>query len=917
MFRAMVRGNRWIREKAATSLNPSQVETTLVQLCERWPASAPPFVDVVQQFPLGEASLLHLLAVSSICATRLTRNPETLLWLRQPEICLAPRGYAEMLNELGSVAGDAITGQNFAALRFWKGREMTRIALRELANLASLEETTAELSHIAEICVRRVFEHWNGEFRKRYGSPHAEFAILALGKLGGAELNHSSDVDLLFLYSEEGHLTPQFSYHEFFNRLGKKILETFSTRHPEGSLFRVDLRLRPEGSAGPLARSLESMENYYAGFGETWERLALIKACGIAGSRELAYEFLRQHQPFIYPKSTTPDLLDEIANIKRRIERDVVGPDNLERDVKLGRGGIREIEFIVQALQLIHGAQHPFLQEASMLRALRALRELDLLPRDEVLTLDNTYRFLRRVEHRLQIEAEQQTHTVPQEPEPLQRLALSLRFSSVEDFTAALQERMRAVRPIFQRITSETSPNDSGAKIGLEIFNDQKHAAKTLADLARRQGSFHIAPRTRQVFSKLRPVLLEWLARAADPDATLNQFVRFVEAYGLRSLLFELLVTNPRLLELLVKTFDASRFAGDLLIRHPQLLEEITRDPAFYQPRSIDENLRRLESLGANASKLDPVRAYRRRQLLRIVLRDALGLTDPLAVFNELSDLAEACLLFTTRLLGAEELTIIALGKFGGREISYGADLDVLIVGDDVRSAQNLVVAMTQATAEGNIWVLDARLRPEGEKGPLVCSLESYQSYYAGRAQPWELQVLTRARAVKGPLQSEFIEMAKHVWRNAGQHVDLRARIDNMLERIRRDRGSGSDFLDFKTGFGGIIEAEFLVQALQMRENIWEANWERAVDLLRDHGRLTESEAGKLGHAYGFLRRGEAVLRRYDNKSVSVFPSDPNEQRKLAIRLGYEDFDAFREKYVDARETIHGLYDQHINDPSD
>ena len=917
MFRAMVRGNRWIREKAATSLNPSQVETTLVQLGERWPASAPPFVNVVEQFPLGEASLLHLLAVSSICATRLTRNPETLLWLRQPEICLAPRGYAEMLNELGSVAGDAITGENFAALRFWKGREMTRIALRELANLASLEETTAELSHIAEICVRRVFEHWNGEFRKRYGSPHAEFAILALGKLGGAELNHSSDVDLLFLYSEEGHLTPQFSYHEFFNRLGKKILETFSTRHPEGSLFRVDLRLRPEGSAGPLARSLESMENYYAGFGETWERLALIKACGIAGSRELAYEFLRQHQPFIYPKSPTPDLLDEIANIKRRIERDVVGPDNLERDVKLGRGGIREIEFIVQALQLIHGAQHPFLQEASMLRALRALRELDLLPRDEVLTLDNTYRFLRRVEHRLQIEAEQQTHTVPQEPEPLQRLALSLRFSSVEDFTAALQERMRAVRPIFQRITSETSPNDSGAKIGLEIFNDQKHAAKTLADLARRQGSFHIAPRTRQVFSKLRPVLLEWLARAADPDATLNQFVRFVEAYGLRSLLFELLVTNPRLLELLVKTFDASRFAGDLLIRHPQLLEEITRDPAFYQPRSIDENLRRLESLGANASKLDPVRAYRRRQLLRIVLRDALGLTDPLAVFNELSDLAEACLLFTTRLLGAEELTIIALGKFGGREISYGADLDVLIVGDDVRSAQNLVVAMTQATAEGNIWVLDARLRPEGEKGPLVCSLESYQSYYAGRAQPWELQVLTRARAVKGPLQSEFIEMAKHVWRNAGQHVDLRARIDNMLERIRRDRGSGSDFLDFKTGFGGIIEAEFLVQALQMRENIWEANWERAVDLLRDHGRLTESEAGKLGHAYGFLRRGEAVLRRYDNKSVSVFPSDPNEQRKLAIRLGYEDFDAFREKCVDARETIHGLYDQHINDPSD
>src|SRR5438045_2320216 len=341
-----------------------------------------------------------------------------------------------MFSVLRALAGDSIAQQDFAALRFWKGREMTRVALRELANVAPLEETTGELSQIAEICIRRVFEHWNAEFRKRYGSPSAAFAILALGKLGGGELNHSSDVDLLFLYSDEGQLTPHLSYHEFFNRLGKKVLETFSTPHPEGSMFRVDLRLRPEGSAGPLARSLESMENYYAGFGETWERLALIKTRGIAGSRELAYEFLRQHQPFIYPKSTTPDLLDEIANIKRRIERDLVGPDKLERDVKLGIGGIREIEFIVQALQLIHGAHHPLLQESSMLKALRALRELNFLPHEEVLALDGAYRFLRRVEHRLQIEAEQQTHTIPEERKVLGRRACSRRFPSAYDFTA-------------------------------------------------------------------------------------------------------------------------------------------------------------------------------------------------------------------------------------------------------------------------------------------------------------------------------------------------------------------------------------------------------------------------------------------------------------------------------------------------
>ena len=917
MFRAMEGRNGWIRQKAASSLNPSQVETTLIQLSERWPANGQPLADVIEQFPLGEAALLHLLAVSSICATRLTQNPETLLWLSQPEVCLSSRGYAEMLGELHALAGDAVANQDFAALRFWKGREMTRVALRELANVAPLEETTGELSQIAEICIRRVFERWDTELRQRHGSATAEFAILALGKLGGGELNHSSDVDLLFLYSEEGQLTPHISYHEFFNRLGKRILETFSTPHPAGSLLRVDLRLRPEGSAGPLARSLESMENYYAGFGETWERLALIKARGIAGSRELAYEFMRQHQPFIYPKSATPDLLEEIANIKRRIERDVVGPDKLHRDVKLGVGGIREIEFIVQALQLTHGARHPFLQEPSMLKALRALRELDLLPPEDVLALDGAYRFLRRVEHRLQIEAEQQTHTVPEDPEPFGRLARSLRFPSPAAFGAMLQARMGAVRPIFQRIISE--PPADLTKINLEIFNDQKRAAKALGDLERGPGRFHVAPRTRQISRKLHPILLDWLAKTADPDATLNQFVRFVEAYGLRSLLFELLVANPKLLELVAKTFDGSRFASDLLIRRPQLLEEITRDPTFSEPRTMAEHLRRLDSIGASPFHLDPVRAYRQRQILRVMLRDFLHSGRQTASKNlgpELSDLAEACLLFTIRLLAGKQLTVIALGKFGGHEISYGADLDVLFVGNDVRAAQTLVVNMAQPTSEGNIWMLDARLRPEGEKGPLVCPLETYQAYYESRAQLWEIHALTRARPVTGPLGGRFIEIAQHYWRKTGQRPDLFEQIDNMLERIRRDRGSGSDFLDFKTGVGGIIEGEFLVQALQMREDIWEPNWERAVDQLRERAILNQTESGKLKRAYGLLRRCEAVLRRYGNKAISVLPHNPGEQRKISVRLGYDSFEAFARDYVNAREAIHALYEEHISNKS-
>src|SRR5436309_1780219 len=862
----------WIKEKSAASLYPAQVETTLIQLNEAWPVAAGPLPDAIQSFPLGEAALLHLFAVSSICAARIVQNPELLLWLSRPEICRQSRDQIEMANELYRAANSDVAVNNFQILRRWKNKEMTRIALRELANAAALEETTAELSQLAEICVREVFAHWNAKFRKSFGSPTADFAILALGKLGGHELNHSSDVDLIFLYSEEGELSPRLSYHQWFNRLAEKILETFAIRDSEGAFFRVDLRLRPEGSAGPLARSLESMENYYAGFGETWERIALIKARGIAGDRELAYEFLRQHQPFIYPRSPTPDLLDEIAKIKRRIEHDVIRSDSLERDVKLGRGGIREIEFVVQTLQFIHGGRHIFLRETSTLDALRGLSRLELIPRKEVVDLDRAYRFLRQVEHRLQIEAEQQIHTVPREPTALNKLARSLGFDSTNEFTAALNKTMQNVRTIFDRVI--LSAPTEGALPDLKLFKDEKSAARSLADLLKPTSASHVAPRTKQVFAKLRPALLDQMAKTADPDATLNQFVRFVEAYGLRGLLFELLASNPTLLELVIKTLDASRFAGDLLIRRPQLLEEITRDKSFNQPRSIAEHFARLESFGSSATNLDPIRAYRQRQLLRIMMRDVLGVAEASVIFAELSELAESCLTFTNRLLGGENLTIVALGKFGGGELSYGADLDLLFVGDDTRSAQNLVAAMMQPSAEGMIDSLDARLRPDGEKGPLVASLAAYESYYRERAQLWEIHSLTRARPISGPLQGAYLDIVQRIWREVGKQGDLLAKIDNMLERIRRERGSGSDFLDFKTGSGGMIEAEFLVQALQMRSGIWEPNWQRALIALGENKMVSDRDASDATQCYELLRRTETALRRFENKNISTLPGE-------------------------------------------
>ena len=517
-----------------------------------------PSREIISNFPLGAEALFHLLSVSSICGARLIQQPEILLWLAQPETCADRRGYGRMLTDLRNLAGQApIAEDNFRLLRLWKGREMVRIALREVAEAAPLEETMIELSQLADICLTTVYDHWNSELRQRWGSPESQFAIIGVGKLGGRELNHSSDVDLIFVYSDEGQLTAKFSYHEWFTRLGNKIMETFAASDPAGSLFRVDLRLRPEGSAGPLVRSLESMENYYAGFGEMWERLALIKARWICGDRELAYDFLRQLQPFIFPKSPTPDLLDEVAAIKARIERDIVGHEHRERNVKLGAGRhsrdrvCRPGAAVVacRAASVFAGAGHACGRSGdwrnwnSCLTRMRTAR--DGLPFPAAGRASPPDRSRTANAHGARKKGRRSRCS---------RGVLVLRWGPI-CFRDARADAAGA-RDFPARGGRGRHRPGGGCVWISRNFRDEAQAAKTFIQLGESAAGFHVAPRTRQIFRKLRPLLLSGLARAADPDATLTQFVRFVEAYGFRSLLFELLAANPRLLELLVR--DAS-----------------------------------------------------------------------------------------------------------------------------------------------------------------------------------------------------------------------------------------------------------------------------------------------------------------------------------------------------------------------
>jgi glutamate-ammonia-ligase adenylyltransferase len=905
---------------AAGALDPERVRTALERLAQAWPADFPSLEALLETFPAGPRAVPDLLSVSPVSVEKIIHDPAALLWLSRPEICASERGPRRMERHLGQLRNadfgmrksqtpngpsPSVFDPNFPALRRVKNREMLRIALRDVARLSTLEQTTREITCVAELCLRTVRDGWLAELSRRWGRPRTGFCVIGMGKLGGGELNYSSDIDVIFLYGEDGSLNPGFTWHEFFTRLAEKIAATFAAPSPDGALFRIDLRLRPEGASGPLARSIESFENYYAGFGETWERLALIKARGVAGSEELAYEFSHRLQPFVYPRSLSTDALDEIAAIKRRIERGLVGEAGLERNVKLGRGGIREIEFVTQALQLLHGARHAFLQERNTLRALEALRRLEFVEPTDMAALTAAYGFLRDVEHRLQIEHEKQTHTLP-EPGPARALlARSLGFAAEPAFDAALLGHAAAVRRIFDKFL-HASGDRAATPPDIAFFHDPRSAEKELRELGAPGAVGHVSPRTRKLYAKLEPLLLDGLRGVADPDQALRGFVRFVERYGIRGLLFESLVTNPRLLDLLLLLFDSSRFLTGIVLRRPQLIEETTRTGSLGRELDVAAHLAGLARQEENLAPGDWVRVYRRAQILRIALRDILGFAEIGQVQREYTALAEGCLRHVQRTLGlGETLTIVALGKFGGAELSYGCDLDVVFIGDDPARAAELVKAMTARTAEGIVFPVDARLRPEGEAGLLAVPIESYRRYFRMRARLWEAQALTKARPIGGPAQGAFMAWAREAWADFARREDVLPGIRRMHERVVRERG-GAGALAFKTGVGGLMELEFHTQALQMRHGIWEPNTVRALASLAAAGVIGCDAAGARRDDYLFLRRCEAVIRRVDDSGLSILPAEPEGQRQVAIRMGFAGRGEFLGRYHGAREDIHG-----------
>jgi glutamate-ammonia-ligase adenylyltransferase len=764
-----------------------------------------------------------------------------------------------------------------------------------------------------------------------------------MGKLGGQELNYSSDVDVIFVYGEEGNLTPTLTNHQFFTKLAEEIIGTVGGSSAEGNIFRIDLRLRPEGKSGPLVRSLDSCENYYAEFGETWERMALIKARPVAGDAAVGAAFTGMVQHFAYTRHAGGNVIQQIGVLKKRIEQEVVREGQLTRHVKLGIGGIREIEFIVQSFQVLRGARLAQLRDRGTLRTLAALVRTKTLAAEDAATLANAYRFLRKVEHRLQMEMELQTHTIPDEERALYRLARSLGFDSVTKFLAVHEAHTSAVRKIYESVLASAGGSVTRATemllaadelpkaLASAGFTDVPAAVKVVENLWHGPGFGHVSQRTKELFVQVFATLLGLASQVADPDAALARFDKFVNAYGSRGLLYEIFAGNPKLVEMLMRLGDASRYLSDALARQPELFDGIVGGAVLSDPKSLQRMYEELCAAGhEGADPMETARQWKRSEMVRLGIEDVMELADIEQTHAEMTSLAETCLRFAFERaqsdlkLNGVPFAVIGVGKFGGMELGYGADLDVLFVGgtgtgdqaEASRLASRVMDFMRRQTSAGSLFVVDARLRPDGEKGTLASSLEAHRDYYGKRAQLWERQALVKARFVAGDAQlgRDFIRMTHGFLYGRALTTEELEEIKHMRHRVETERGDQQHpDLEFKTGPGGLMDVEFFTQALQLRHGhshppLRIAHTLAVLNRLTALGILEEEQTALLRHNYVFLRRIESVLRRVENVSVSKIPTDDREQQRLAKRLGFPTAAEFLKTYRHATQQTRTIY---------
>jgi len=925
------------------------------------------------------AQLMNICGSSPFLTNIICKDPIYFRRLFLEREVMRRRSEAEMLATLRSrIPAEPGYHEVFPLLRRFKYAEMLRIAARDLNGLSSLEEVTAELASLAAATLQVAYEAARRELVREHGTPlhltpdgpaEADLTVIGMGKLGGRELNFSSDIDLIYFYSSDNGETAgvpdgrgapkgKLSLHAFFVKLAEMVSRAISQVTADGFVFRVDMGLRPDGKAGDLATSMRSAEVYYESWGQSWERAAMMKARPVAGSIELGEEILAALDPFIYRRYLDYNLIEDMMSMKKRIDASLARSQEGEVNIKLGRGGIREIEFFIQALQLVYAGKNPELRERNSLNALTTLRNSRIIKEADCNALSDAYRFLRTVEHRIQVVQERQTHSLPRKEDEMRALARRcgfLRPDGAERFAETLEAHRRSVSAIYgdlflsrdERIKEEVLPEvyfffDASADPDLikdmlaeRRFEHPDTAYDNLLVLRDGPPKLNLTERGRRTLEKIAPLFLQEVFSSPDPDLALANLERFLSAIRTRSSFYALLAENRDILKLLTSMFGMSEFLSKIFIGHPELLDSmITRGYAYLQKEratmaaELDTVLTQADGF---EEQLDAMRRYRHEEFLRIGMNDIHGKMGQPEVALQLTNLAEVCLDAACCMATGElsrfgrpqvlqedgstreaSFAIVAMGKLGGFELNYHSDLDIIYIYDGqgmtdgeksisnreyfAKLGQKIIMVLTTQTREGYVYKIDTRLRPSGNAGPLVTSLESFQGYHGTESQIWERQALTKARVTYGApgLRSAVEQVIERAVYGAGADRTVRGEIHRLRMRMETELAketTGS--YNIKTGRGGMVDVEFTVQYLQLGHGIEypelrNCNTLGALEAMRRLGILAEDDYQALSEGYRFLRRLENRLRLIHDYSMNDLGGPLKYLNKLARRLGYD-----------------------------
>ena len=836
-------------------------------------------------------ALKSAFAFSDFVARRAVKGPEVIDDLIGSGDIYRSYNAADYQSKVRQVCSAAGTESNLTiALRCCRYREMLRIAIRDLAGWADLFETMADLSSFAESCIDEtllVIYQWlceqHGEPRFKDGSRQLP-VVIGMGKLGGAELNFSSDVDLLFAFSEKGQIQRNgrtISHEEFFSKLFRKFINILSKTTPEGFVFRVDTRLRPYGESGPIAMSFDALETYYQHQGREWERYALIKARPVAGDKEAGGRLIDRLRPFIYRRYLDFGAFEDLRGMKRKIVREV-RRKGLFDNIKLGAGGIREIEFFGQVFQLIRGGVNPAFQSRNLLSTLKILLDENCIPETVHQELSSAYKFLRDIEHRLQAFDDRQTHSLPKDGSNQSRLALSMGFSDWLRFHQALMMHMDRVHFHFNELLADPAENseeiaetgqlveelwhslsDKGRarQILVEIgFDEPDKILNVLQQFLDVPDAADISCQGRDRIYRLMPQILQKAADSGAPDVVLKRVFELIRSIRRRSCYMALLLENPEALTHLIQLAEASPWIISFLSRHPLLLDELLDPRSLYVPlgkteleKEIQHRIRRVDDWDLE-KEMDELRIFKQSHTLRIAAADVAGLIPLMKVSDRLTYLAETVLDAVLALswghlvdkygwpdkLASDDckgFVVVAYGKFGGYELGYGSDLDLVFLHaaprgytkggrlsaiDNhqfyVRLGQRVIHFLTTMTSTGKLYEADMRLRPSGNAGVLVSHIDAFEEYQKNEAWTWEHQALIKARPISGDPEvgSRFLDIRRRVLTHRRINTDLRQEVKDMRQRMRQAQTDGDEKqkFDIKNDPGGIIDIEFLVQYL-------------------------------------------------------------------------------------------------------